>query len=157
MQRNRGTYTQNQQIADALSKLYDKVVLTDQVVWCSLDGPEVVPLERPQFLHTIEVDERDTVAILDGFLWEHIIGNSRCIPPDEHQRMRFSCCPSKGRSFDQELTRLEDQYIAENLPSDLWGKVLAPDLSCRMPQILARWPFDHSRITCVKKIQDRTN
>lgn len=156
VQRTRGTYVQDQRIADALSKLYDTVVFTDQVVWCSLDEPEIEPLDRPQFLHTIEIDKRDMVAILDGLVWEHIIGNSRCIPPDERQKIMSSCYPKGNRSFAQELECMVDQYIAENLPSDLWDNVLSTNLSCRMPQILVRWPFEHSRITCVKRIQDQT-
>jgi hypothetical protein len=154
MERSRGTYAQDPRITEAQAKLYDEYVHTDQVVWCSLDEPRPVPLDQPQFVHTIEVDQRDIVAVLDGFIWEHIVGNSRCVPPDERQRMRCTCCIRKGRSYQQELAALEDRYIAEHLPSNLWGKVLAADLTCRIPQILIRWPFDYSGITHVSRVHD---
>ncbi len=151
LKRDLGTYKQHEQIAKAQARLYDEVIHTDQVVWCSLEKPESVTLQQPQFIHTIEADKRDIAAILYGFVWEHIIGR-KCVPPEEHERMRNSCCANEPGSRHQALEDLVNQYIAKHLPRDPWSNVLAPGLTCRMPQILLGWPFQHSRIVQVKTI-----
>jgi len=147
----RGTYTGQSRIAAAQSRLCAEVVGTDQVVWCSLDAPDVIPLDSPQYVHTIDADRRDIAVVLDGFIWEHIIGNDRCVPPEERERMRFACCISADDKHTH-LRRLEDEYIAAHLPKDPWSKVVVADIGCRMPQVLLRWPFKHSHIAGVLPI-----
>jgi hypothetical protein len=147
----RGTYAGQSRISAAQSRLYAEVVGTDQVVWSCLAAPEPIPLDFPQYVHMIDADRRDIAAILDGFVWEHIIGNDRCVPPEDHERMRFACCISADDKHTH-LRRLEDEYIAAHLPKDPWSKVLAADIECRMPQVLLRWPFKHSHIAGVETI-----
>jgi hypothetical protein len=155
--RHMGTYAQEQAIATSQSKLYDEILHEDQVVWCSPDRPEIIPLEEPKYLHTIELDSRDLVAMLDGFVWEHIIGNSRCIPPEIHKEMRFSCCSADGNSRHRILRALEDRYISENLPKDPWSHVVVKDAKFRMPVFLLKWPFVHSQVVDVEEILERTS
>jgi len=110
-----------------------------------------LPLGLPQYIHTIDADARDIMAVLDGLLWEHIIGNDRCVPPKVRERMRLSCC-SEARDRHAALKRLEDDYIRSNLPANPWDCVIASDVDCRMAQILLGWPLNHSRIIDVKTI-----
>lgn len=147
----RGTYADFEQIRMAQARLYAEILETDQVIWCSRDQPEVVPLDSPKFLHTIEADGRDIAAVLDGFLWEHIIGNRRCVPPEEHERMRFSCCSAGGNRHSM-LKRLEDDYISKNLPAETWKSVVVSNIDHPMAQILLGWPLKYSMIKNVKRI-----
>lgn len=147
----RGTYAGQSRISGAQAKLYSEVLCNDQIVWCSLAAPESIPLSVLVYLHIIDIDRRDIAAVLDGFIWEHIIGNERCVPPEEHEQMRMSCCFCNGDNHAQ-LRGLENAYIAENLPDDPWSSLLASDLDCRMPQVLVAWPFKHSRIVSVDQI-----
>ncbi|MCK9304746.1 MAG: hypothetical protein M0P27_05060 [Bacteroidales bacterium] len=147
----RGTYADIKQIRMAQARLYSEILETDQVIWCSRDQSEVVSLDSPKFLHVIEADCRDIVAVLDGFLWEHIIGNRRCVPPEEHERMRFSCCSSGGNRHGI-LKSLEDDYISKNLPADPWKSVVVSNIDHPMAQILLGWPLKYSMIKNVKKI-----
>ena len=150
--RNCGTYTQDNNITRALAKLYDEVICTDQVIWCSLVELQACPLEDTCFIHTIEADDRDIVAILDGFVWESGILERKIVPPEEHEKMWNSCCFIDEDSRQQALDRKVDQYITEHIPRDPWSNVRTSDLICRIPQVLLRWPFQYSRITAVKKV-----
>jgi len=151
LDRKRGTYADQRLISNAQERLYTELIGTDQVIWCSPEVPVTVPLETPQYIHTIEADGRDIIAVLDGFLWEHIIGNDRCVPPEVHARMRFSCC-SASSDRDAALRRLEYDYIATNLPADPWASVVVSDIAHPMAQILLGWPLKKSRISDVRTI-----
>lgn len=146
-----GTYAGQSRISGPQAKLYAEVLCNDQIVWCSLAAPESIPLDVPVYLHAIDIDRRDIAAVLDGFIWEHIIGNERCVPPEDHEKMRRSCCFCNGDRHAQ-LRELEVEYIAAHLPDDLWSSLLASDLDCRMPQVLVAWPFKHSRIVSVDQV-----
>jgi len=150
--RSCGTYAQDQKIAGALAKLYDEVICTDQVIWCSLVELSACHLEETHFIHTIEADDREIVAILDGFVWESGILERRIIPPQDHQKMWNSCCFLDADSRQQALSRMVDQYISEHMPRDPWTNLLTSDLTCRMPQILLIWPFQYSQIMDVRPI-----
>lgn len=145
----RGTYSTYDRIREAQERLYREYLGTDQVIWCGREVPETVPLETARYVHTIQADKRDVVAVLDGFLWEHIIGNDRCIPPEIREYMRFSCSSVTGDKHAA-LMQLEDEYLINNLPNDPWDSVLVADLDCRMSQVLLAWPFKYSRIVNVK-------
>ena len=153
--RNCGTYTQDNNITRALAKLYDEVICTDQVIWCSLVELQACPLEDTCFIHTIEADDRDIVAILDGFVWESGILERKIVPPKEREEMWNSCCCFlDADSRQQALDRKVEQYIKKHRPHEPWSNVLASDLNCRMPTILLIWPFQYSQIMEVQ-IVDR--
>lgn len=149
--RQRSPYAKIPRIADTIAELYQRLS-TDQVIWCLLDAPESGAF-KTQYLHTIEYDERDKVVILNGLIWEHLLGQN-CIPEVECARIRHQCCLMKGSDRDKEMQRLKDEYLKVHLPpGDPWDKLIADDLNCLMPQVLLCWPLLHSRIVCVTQAE----
>lgn len=143
---SRGPYADNPAIMEAFAVLYEDVIKTDQVVWCSLQRPSIVPLEKPRFLHTIDVDQRDVLAILDGFIWESGILGRRIVPPDVRHRITAACRMMVGGCRQEAIDAGIDEYLARELAADPWPQLLCSDTSCRLPQVLLKWPI---RFSCV--------
>lgn len=134
--RNLGTYAEQPRIANAIDRLYDEILGEDQVIWCSPDRPPIIPLEEPRYLHTIRLDPADVLAVLDGFIWEHIIENDQCVAPEVWEQIRLAHPDEEARA---EACK---QYLARHLPEDLWAHVVLRDEDCLMPVYLLRWPFE---------------
>ncbi len=138
LDRGRGMYVDRPQISQAVGRLYDEFLHTDQVVWCSPEKPHVSPLPQAQFVHEIHAEATEIVAILDGFVWNHIIGNSRFIPQEDHAKLRHSLLRLPEDEYPGRLRQLEDDYRARNLPADLWANLISNTLDVRIPQLLLR-------------------
>jgi len=151
--RHCGTYSDDPAITAALATLYDEVLEDDQVIWSTLQRPPVVRLEELRFVHTIEADRRDIVAVLDGFIWESGILRRRIVPPDVFRHIRTSCHTLAGKTRHEAIDQKVDDYLARELPPDPWAHLVRLDTSCRMPQVLLSWPFCFSRITETEVIQ----
>lgn len=146
--RRLGTYADIPLIACAQTRLYDEILGTDQLIWCRLDvSPENV--DKSMFLHVIDGDETDTVAILDGMVWEWIIGQN-CIPDEEWDKIRFSTSHLLVPERNIRREQMKAEYARTHLPDDLWANLRTDDISCRMPQILLNWPLKASNIVDVK-------
>ena len=162
LDRKRGTYSSQTdpteiEIASAQSRLYDELIHTDQVLWCSLERLAPDPRHEARYVHTIEVDDCDVVTFLNGFVWENIIHKNRFVPPQERERMRHACCRDDPETRKKRITQLEDEYIKTHLPDDLWSNVIEKTISCLLSTVLLNWPLRHSRITGVEEIVERTN
>lgn len=151
--RDLGTYADDPTVTHALTRLYDKVVMTDQVIWCSFDQLPFVPLEMPRFLHTIEADRRDVLAVLDGFIWESGILRRRIVPADVREKIKAACSTMVGASRLRAIDQKIDDYLGRELPTLPWSHLIRPDTTCRMPQVLLKWPIRFSRVGQPEVIQ----
>jgi hypothetical protein len=116
-----------------------------KVVWCGQDEP-CFHGQTGRYVHDIDADPRDIVAVIDSFVWCHIIKcDSRYIPPEEHNDLRFQAATS-GRDYDATLRQAEDDYLAANLPDDLWSAMTKPEVSKKSDQLLLKFPFTFSAI-----------
>lgn len=147
---NRSTYNDCKNIIAAKKRLYD-LIDEDQVVWCGQDEP-CLHGETGRYIHDIDADRRDIAAIVDALVWCHIIGYNRCyIPPEEHGDLRFRAATS-ACNYDAELRQAEDDYLAANLPDDLWPSVIKLEVSKKSDQVLLKFPFAYSVITNVEVV-----
>lgn len=145
LDRTRGTYAHIPRIAEAQARLYDEILGTDQVIWCSLDKPPHCDIGKPCFLHVIEEDESDRLAVLDGMVWEWIIGQN-CIPDAESERICNVTNHLEQADRNRVREEMKAEFAEENLPRDLWGNLRTDEITCRMPQVLLRWPLVRSTI-----------
>ncbi|MDA1142577.1 MAG: hypothetical protein O3B01_28775 [Planctomycetota bacterium] len=122
---DKGTYRDQPVIKESQKKLYE-IVGTNQVIWLSQDRP-YLGASAVCFLHRIEARKEDIVAFIDGFVWNHIIGNSQYIPEDEHRKLRHALVHKSGTEYDMALRESEDNYLRLNIPTDLWGSEIDPD------------------------------
>ena len=138
-----GSYRNDANVSAAQRHLYD-LIKEDQVVWCGQDEPFLYGA-KGHFLHDIEVDSRDLVVVIDSFVWSHLIDNkSRYIPPDELADLRHQAAMSDD--YDKTLRKLEDSYLAQNLPEDPWASVSKVAVTEKSDQLLIKFPFVFSTI-----------
>lgn len=139
----RGSYRNDANVSAAQRRLYD-LITEDQVVWCGQDEPTLYGA-KGHFLHEIKVDSRDIVVVIDSFVWCHLINSdSRYIPPEEHADLRHEAAMS--HDYDKALRKLEDSYLAKNLPEDPWASVSKVAVTEKSDQLLLRFPFVFSTI-----------
>lgn len=140
-----GTYRSNPQINSAQRRLYTRIG-TDQVVWCS---QEIPPLpEAGRYLHHIDVDPSDVVAVVDALVWNHIIGpDPFYVLPEDHAELRRRA--SLTEDYDGTLKQFVSEYLDKYLPKDLWGSVLKPEIEKASDQVILGFPFCRSQFASV--------
>lgn len=147
-----GSYKDDANVSAAQRQLYD-LIKEDQVVWCGQDEP-ILHAALGHYLHDIDVDHRDIVAVIDSLVWCHIIKyDSRYIPPEEHADLRHQAAISDD--YDDALRKAEDAYLAENLPEDLWAGVTKLAVSKKSDQLLLKFPFVFSTIANVDIVTEQ--
>ncbi len=148
-----GTYKHFPLIVEAQRRLY-RLLGEDQLVWLSQKPPPCLDRAEGQFLHEIDLDDRDIVTVVNGFVWSHIIGHHRFIPEEEHEVIRWNIgeCVDNGVTWEDALQQAEDDYLAEHLPRDLWGALTKQCIEKPWDQPLTRFPFVYSQITSVKQL-----
>jgi len=149
--RKLGTYADNQKISCAQAKLYDKFLHTDQVIWCSRCKLQYCEIDKKIFLHEIHENIEDRVAILDGMVWERILGRD-CIPDEESLRIRLATRHFEPKYRNKAREKMKEEFLKDNLPREFWENLITNDINCRMPQILLQWPLTKSKIHSVKQI-----
>ena len=136
----------------ACKRLYAEFLHTDQVIWLLVECPPKnhrKPIPTTQYLHTIEADRRDYLAVVDTFIWEHIIGHHWVIPYPDLRSIRDSMDPtltSAQRKTEEE--RRVNAYLAKRLPQDLWSNLLIESPRA-WDQVIMRCPFRYSWIADV--------
>lgn len=152
IQRDRGIDKKNAQLSEAKNILY-RIIGDDQVVWWEQYQPKLFDNHINFYLHEILVDRRDIIAVIDTFIWNHLIGNSRYIPEEAHEALRNTLGLSEVEDR-LDLAQLEDDYLAENLPpkNQLWSKVIKPDISDDTDQILTKFPLRNSQFRTITKV-----
>lgn len=144
---SQGTYRGDPQISFKQQKLYD-IIGEDQVIWCGQDEP-VLHAKTGKFIHEIDTDPRDIVAVIDSLIWCHILEyDPRYIPPEEHSDLRDQAGNSEGK-YDEELRKAVDAYLADNLPNDLWTGVIKDAITKKSDQLLLKFPLVFSTIANV--------
>jgi hypothetical protein len=148
-----GTYKDCPKIVEAQWELYRRLN-ADQLVWLQQERPAYLGSATGQFLHEIDLDDRDIVTVVDGFVWNHIIGNHRFIPEEDHEAIRRSILGSvrNGVSREDVLRRAEDEYLAKHLPRDLWAALTKQSIEKPWDQPLARFPLTYSQIRDVQQL-----
>ncbi|WP_145179752.1 hypothetical protein [Gimesia chilikensis] len=142
-----GTYTDDPKTSLKQQRLYD-LVSEDQVIWCGQDEP-AVHNETGKYIHDIDADPRDIVAVIDSLVWSHILEYPpRYIPPEEHSDLRYQAGISEG-NCDEALHKAEDAYLADNLPNDLWTGVIKDAITKKSDQLLLKFPLVFSTIANV--------
>lgn len=149
-----GTYKDYPEIIQKQQNLYE-IIQEDQVIWCTQSEPVLVGCIG-HFIHDIDVDSRDIVAVVDGLIWCHIIKiyGPRFIPREEHMELRFQVSTSEANDYDVALRRAEDEYLAANLPTDLWSGVIKPEVTKKSDQLLLKFPFTYSIIANVDEVTE---
>jgi hypothetical protein len=150
---NRGTYKDDRFVSDAQRKLYERLQ-DDQLVWCVQDSPILIG-EVGRYLHEIEVDHRDIVAIIDTLVWCHIIGyGSRYIPHVDWAEVELQAM-TRGEVWDEAgRQRAENDYLAKNLPAHLWSGVTKSEITKTSDKVLLRFPFAFSTIVDVRVVAE---
>ncbi|QDT24597.1 hypothetical protein [Gimesia chilikensis] len=150
--RDRGFDKNNAQLSEAKNTLY-QLIGDDQVVWLEQYHPKLFDIHIDCYIHEILVDQRDIIAIIDTFIWNHLIGNSRYIPEKAHEVLRDTLAFSEVED-DFDIVQLEDRYLAENLPpkNQLWSKVVKPDISDDTDQILTQFPLRYSQFLSITRV-----
>ncbi|MGO8746292.1 MAG: hypothetical protein ACLQNE_09905 [Thermoguttaceae bacterium] len=146
----RGTYHDHSALRAAQQQLYE-MIGENQVVWCSQDRP-ILNHVVGQFLHRIRVDDRDVVAIVDTFAWNHIIKNERYIPPSDHDTLRYNVGIGTNGDYQEALKAAEDEYLRQHLPTDLWSAVVRTKIENDDVQVLLRFPFAFSNVIDVQQV-----
>ncbi|HUE70017.1 MAG TPA: hypothetical protein VMP01_03940 [Pirellulaceae bacterium] len=149
----RGTYRDEPLIVEAQRKLYG-ILQEDQVVWC-VQTPPILAGAVGRYLHEVEVDHRDILAIIDTLVWCHIVGyGRRYIPHVDWAEPEFQAM-TRGEVWDEAARqRAEDEYLAKNLPADRWSALTKSEITKKSDQVLLRFPFAHSTIVNVRVISE---
>ena len=147
---SRGSYHDLPDVRTAQQQLYE-MIGENQVVWCSQDRP-MLNHEAGRFLHRIRVDDRDVVAIVDTFVWNHIIENERYIPASDHDGLRYDAGLSTNGDYEEALRAAEDEYLRQHLPANLWSAVVRTKVENDDVQVLVRFPFAFSKVVNVQQV-----
>lgn len=151
-----GTYKDYPEIIQKQQKLYE-IIQEDQVIWCTKSEPLLGDCSG-KFIHDIDIDFRDKKWVVDSLIWCHIINNKwygpRFIPREEHMELRFQVSTSGANDYDVALQRAEDEYLAANLPTDLWSGVIKSEVSKKSDQLLLKFPFTYSIIANVDEVTE---
>ncbi len=148
-----GTYRNSPSIVSAQHRVHEAIG-TDQVIWCCRDVPYLFG-EVGRYLHEVTLARADVVAVVDSFIWTHIIEpRSRYVPQKEHEELRRCVSLSDAHDPDQAIREAENKYLHEHLPADLWSRVLKTDANRTDDQILVRFPFVGPLINKVEKVTD---
>jgi len=151
-----GTYKDYPDVLQAQRRLYE-IIHEDQVIWCSQSEPPLVGCTG-HFVHDIDVDSKDIVAIVDSLIWSHIINSTfydlRYIPREEHIKIQIQVTINGANDYDAALQRAEDEYLAANLPTDLWSGVIKSEVSKKSDQLLLKFPFKYSSIVNVDEVTE---
>ncbi len=145
----KGRYRKCIKIGDAQAKLY-RMIGENQVIWFHQEWPNLVG-EVGCFLHQVQVDERDIVARVNGFVWEHIIENITYIPRDDLEKIHYRAINSEG-DCQEVLRAAKTEYLRVHLPKDLWASVLLEKIKSIDDQVLARFPFAFSKVVKVQQV-----
>ena len=150
----RGTYKDDSKVSSAQRRLYD-LIGEDQVVWC-VQG-QLLGEEIGRYHHEIDSDSRDIVAVVDALVWCHIAQyGPRYIPPEDRRDLRFQAATSGVDDRDAALRKAEDDYLAANLPADLWAAVTKQGITKKSDQLLVKFPFEFSTILNVEVVSEET-
>ena len=149
---SQGTYRDKPQIAAAQRKLNERLA-NRQVIWMSQESPDLLTSEIGRFIHEIDTDWRDVVTVVDGLIWNHIIGNDpRYIPTPEYCELRVKAAQSFHGDYESCLRAIEDEYLKMRLPCDLWEGLCRGELLYPSDQVLVEFPFQHSQIVTVQEV-----
>ena len=149
-----GTYNDDSTVLDAQRQLYDLVKKDGQVVWCN-QVESIVPDDVGRYLHEIDVDVRDVVAVVDSLVWCHLLNyGPRYIPPQEYVQLRRLAATNGHNDDDSALRMAEDEYLRDNLPTDLWSSVTKPEITKRSDQLLIKFPLDFSKAVSVQIVSE---
>jgi hypothetical protein len=149
---SQGTYREHDEIIAAQRRLYVRLGC-DQIVWTSFQPPDLFPRDKGKFVHEVDADWRDVAAVVDGLIWNHIIGTDpRYIPPEEHSKLRFRAGQMAGGDEDKALRAVEDEYLRQRLPENLWDGLCRSSIEFPSDQVLLRFPFKHSVIVAVHEV-----
>jgi energy-converting hydrogenase A subunit M len=85
-------------------------------------------------------------------VWNHIIGNKRYIPADQHAALRHRVTIANDGDYNTALQDAEDEFLRQNVPSDLWRSVLLHEIGSHDDQVLVRFPVAFSRVIEVRRI-----
>ena len=61
---------------------------------------------------------------------------------------------SEDGDYENTLRELEDKYLADRLPANLWSGVRKKTTEYNADQVLVKFPFEHSRVADVQKITE---
>jgi len=150
----RGTYKDDSKVSSAQRRLYD-LIGEDQVVWC-VQG-QLLGEEIGRYHHEIDADSRDMVAVVDALVWCHIAQyRPRYIPPEDRCVLNIQAATSGVDDRDAALRKAEDDYLAANLPADLWAAVTKKGITKKSDQLLVKFPFEFSTILNVEVVSEET-
>lgn len=76
----------------------------------------------------------------------------RYIPDSEHSHLHNRAAMSEEEDYDEALRKAEDEYLAANLPDNLWSGVIKPGVTKKSDQLLVKFPFGNSEILNVEKV-----
>lgn len=118
-------------------------------MWCQKE----VHRSAGEYVHEIDVDPRDLIAIVDALIWCHILDyGPRYILSEDHANLRHQARIESPENNDATLRTLEDDYLAANLPDGLWCAVLKPEITKNSDQLLVKFPFEFSTIVSVELV-----
>jgi len=138
----RGRYHDLPAVRAAQQQLYE-MIGDNQVVWLSQVQP-MLNHEAGRFLHRIQVDDRDVVAVVDTFAWNHILKNERYIPLNDHKRLRYEVRIGNAGDYPEAVRVAEDEYLRQHISADLWSAVVRTKVENEDDQVLVRFPFAFS-------------
>jgi hypothetical protein len=150
---DRGTYNHDSAVLNVQRQLYDLVKEDGQVIWCS-QVRSVFPDDVDRYLHEIDIDSRDIVAIVDTLVWCHLLNyGPRYILPQDHRELRLTAMNSRN-DYHTALRTEEDEYLRDNLPTDLWSSVTKKEITRSSDQLLIRFPLGFSDAVSVQIVAE---
>lgn len=156
---DQGTYRDYPKYLQAQRKLYD-LIDEDQVIWCEyVDSPLELAGPPDRYLHVIELDARDIVAVVVTLVWCHILGyGSRFIPHEDLRLLRREADNCGEANREEALNRLIDKFLKANLPPDLWSGVTREEKKTKKTndELLVKFPLEFSQIIRVTPIPSET-
>jgi hypothetical protein len=147
-----GSYRDDDRVTTAQRRLYTRLS-DDQIVWMSQTPPTLLSSNIGHFVHEVDLDWRDVIAVVDGLVWNHIIGvDQRYIPPEEHSQLRTAAGQRDLENYEGALRETEDEYLSRRLPRDLWEGLCRQSIEYPSDQLLVKFPLDHSAVTAVHEV-----
>ena len=135
----------------AAKEKLSQILGEDQLIHFSQEPPDTKHLQG-KYVHQIDVEERDIHAMISGFIWHHIIGETCYIPQEEQEKIKSKLSQSPDEDYFAAEKRLRTEFLSNNLPGDLWSSIQIDTLCFKCDEVLVKHPMKYSRIIEVKKI-----
>ena len=129
---------------------------TSQIIWCSTK-PDDATQDENKSIWVLEVPVGEELAIIDGYRWSGILGQSHILPSIElqHSRRKKAAILFPNNSIEQRKYRFRSPVPNESL-EEHWNQLLIQEIK-DSAQVLLRHPIPETWVVVQPNNQSNTD